>query len=105
MAEKKPIVRVYFAKLKEAWFQLSEKEQIEFMRKDNEKLEELECTFTTYDCSWSNDEWQFFAVEEWPTIEAIEKLAKFQEEELEISRYVESKTFLDTSIIEDYGKE
>ncbi|MGB3712835.1 MAG: hypothetical protein WA996_00230 [Candidatus Promineifilaceae bacterium] len=105
MAEKKPIVRVYFAKLKEAWFQLSEKEQIEFMRKDNEKLEELGCTFTTYDCSWSNDEWQFFAVEEWPTIEAIEKFAKFQEEELEISRYVESKTFLGTRVIEDYGKE
>jgi hypothetical protein len=105
MAEKKPIVRVYFAKLKEAWFQLSEEEQIEFMRKDGEKLDELGCTFTTYDCTWSNDEWQFFAVEEWPSIEALEKIAKFHDEELELSRYVEWNAYLGTRVIEDYGKE
>ena len=33
-------------------------------------------------------------VEEWPTIEALEKRAKFEYEELEAYRYVESKTYL-----------
>ena len=104
MAEKGPISRVYFAKLKEAWHKLSEEEKIEFMRKDSEKLDELGCTFKTFDCSWSTEEWQFFAVEEWPSIEAIEKITKFHEEELEISRYIESKAYLGTLVIDEYDQ-
>ena len=34
MTEKKPIIRLMFAKVKEAFYQLSEKEQMEFMVKD-----------------------------------------------------------------------
>jgi hypothetical protein len=34
MAEKKPIIRVYFAKIKEAFYNLSEEEKYEFMSKD-----------------------------------------------------------------------
>ena len=55
------------------------------MQKDREKLDELGCTFMTYDCHWSNEEWQFFAVEEWPSLESIEKNSKFKEEELSIT--------------------
>ena len=105
MAETKPIIRFSFARLKEAWHQLSEEEQMEFMRKDREKLDELGCTFTTYDCSWSNEEWQFIAVEEWPTMEAIEKVVKFHAEELGLAKYVDSKTYLGTLVAEDYGSE
>ena len=42
MAEKERIIRVTFAKLKPAWHELSEEEHQEFMRKDREKMEELE---------------------------------------------------------------
>ncbi len=105
MAEKKPIIRLFFAKIKEAWYELSEEEMMEFMRKDQEKLNELGCTFTMYDLRWSNEEWDFVGVEEWPTIEALEKRGKFEKEELQGFRYVESKTYLGTRVIEEYGKE
>ncbi len=105
MAEEKPIIRLYFAKIREAWHNLSEEEQQEFMRKDNENLIELGCTFTMYDLRWSNEEWNFVGVEEWPNIEALEKRGKFEKEELQGFRYVESKTYLGTRVIEEYGKE
>ena len=107
MTEKKPIIRVYFAKIKEAFYKLSEEEKIEFMRKDRENLDKLRCrVLTMIDCRWSNEEWQFIGVEEWPTIEALEKRAKFEYEELGAYRYVESKTYLGTGeSFAEYGKE
>jgi hypothetical protein len=105
MAEKKPIIRLFFAKLKEAWYELSEEEMMEYMRKDQEILDELGCTFTMYDLRWSNEEWDFVGVEEWPTIEALEKRGQIEKEEMQGFRYVESKTYLGTRVLEEYGKE
>jgi hypothetical protein len=77
-----------------------------FMRKDRGNLDELGCKFETIDCRWSNEEWQFIGIEEWPNLEAIEKRAKFEKEELQTFRYVESKTILGTrESSDDYGKE
>ena len=107
MAEKKPIIRLFFAKIKEAFYNLSEEEKKEFMRKDRENLDELGCKIMMMvDCRWSNEEWNFIGVEEWPTIEALEKRAKFEYEELSAFRYVESKTYLGTrESFAEYGKE
>jgi len=108
MAEKKPIIRVYFAKIKEAYYNLSEEEKSEFMRKDRKQMDELGMKLLmTIDCRWSNEEWDFIGIEEWPGIEALEKRAKFEKEELETFRYVESKTYLGTGTrgIGEYGKE
>jgi hypothetical protein len=106
MDEKKPIIRVFFAKLKEAFVNLSDEEKMKFMRKDRKNLDELGCKFETIDCRWSNEEWQFIGVEEWPSLEALEKRAKFEKEELETFRYVESKTYLGTrESSAEYGKE
>ncbi len=103
MTEKKRIIRVMFANLKEAYHKLSEEEQNEFMRKDREKLEELGYKLHfMIDCSWSNEGWQFIAVEEWPSMEAIQKITKFHEEELELSKYVEYKTYLGTPVYDEY---
>ena len=97
MAEKKPIIRLLFAKIKEAFYKLSEEEKIEFMRKDRENLDELGCkVLMMVDCRWSNEEWNYLGIEEWATIEALEKRAKFENEELEKFRYIESKTYLGT---------
>ncbi len=106
MAEKKRIIRVMFAKIKEAYHKLSEEEQKEFMRKDRERNEELGYKLHfEIDCSWSNEDWQFIAVEEWPSMEAIQKIAKFHEEELELSKYVENKTYLATPVEDEYTQE
>ena len=107
MAEKKPIIRVFFAKIKEAFYNLSEEEKKAFMLKDRENLDELGMKILMMiDCRWSNEEWDFVGIEEWPTIEALEKRAQFEKEELEAFRYVESKTYLGTrESFAEYGKE
>ena len=97
MAEKKPIIRLMFARIKEAFYKLSEEEKKEFMLKDRKNLEELGCkVLMMIDCRWSNEEWNFIGVEEWPTLEVLEKRAKFEYEELEKYKYIESKTYLGT---------
>ena len=66
-----------------AFYKLSEEEKKEFMFKDRVKLDELGGKIVMIcDCRWSNEEWQFFGVEEWPAVEALEKYAKFLVEEL-----------------------
>ena len=107
MAEKKPIIRWLFAKIKEAFYELSEEEKMEFMVKDRKNWEELGCkVLMMIDCRWSNEEWDYVGVEEWPTIEALEERGKFEKEELEVFRYVELKTYLGTAeSFAEYGKE
>ncbi len=107
MAEKKPIIRLFFAKIKEAFYDLSEEEKIEFMRKDRENLDKLGCkVMMMIDCRWSNEEWDYVGVEEWPTLEALEKRGKFEKEELEAFKMGEMKTYLGTrESFAEYGKE
>jgi hypothetical protein len=107
MAENKPIIRLLFAKIKEAFYELSAEEQQEFMIKDRKNLDELGCNvITMIDCRWSNEEWNYVGIEEWPTIEALEKRGAFENEVLQKFRIVESKTYLGTrESFAEYGKE
>ena len=107
MAESKPIIRLFFAKMKDTFIDLQEEEKMAFMRRDRENLDELGMkAVTMIDCSWSNEEWDYIGVEQWPSIEAIEKRELFENEELEVFRYVESKTYLGTpESFTEYGKE
>ena len=107
MDNNKPIIRLFFAKMKEAFINLPEEEKAKFMIKDRENLDNLGMkAVSMIDCSWSNDEWDYIGVEQWPTKEAIEKREKFENDELEIYKYVESKTCLGTpESFTDYGKE
>ena len=106
MAENKPIIRLMFVNIKEPFFDLSDEEKMAYMVKDRKNLDELGCTFEMVNLTGSNEEWQYIGIEEWPSMEAIEKRAKFEKEELEIQRYVEYKTFVGTrESYDDYGKE
>ena len=107
MAESKPIIRLFFAKMKDTFIALPEEEKIAFMRKDRENLDELGMkAVTMIDCSWSNEEWDYIGVEQWPSLEAIEKREQFENDELEVLKYVESKTYLGTpESFAEYGKE
>jgi len=106
MAEKKPVVRLFFAKMKKAFLDFSDDEKFAFMRKDRENLDDLGMkAVSMIDCSWSNEEWDYIGVEEWPSLEAIKKRELFENEELEVFKYVESKTYLGTpESFDDYGK-
>ena len=106
MAENKPVVRLFFAKMKKAFLDLPDDEKLTFMRKDRENLDNLGMkAVSMIDCSWSNEEWDYIGVEEWPSLEAIKKRELFENEELEVFKYVESKTYLGTpESFDDYGK-
>jgi len=106
MAESKPIIRLFFAKMKDTFIALPEEEKIAFMRKDRENLDELGMkAVTMIDCSWSNEEWDYIGVEQWPSLEAIEMREQFENDELEVFKYVESKTYLGTpESFAEYGK-
>ena len=106
MAESKPIIRLFFAKMKDTFIDLPEEGKIAFMRKDRENLDELGMkAVTMIDCSWSNEEWDYIGVEQWPSLEAIEIREQFENDELEVFKYVESKTYLGTpESFAEYGK-
>lgn len=107
MDKRKPVVRLFFAKMKQEFLDLPEDEKIAFMSKDRENLDALGMkAVSMIDCSWSNDEWDYIGVEEWPNMEAIEKREKFEKEALKVFKYVESKTYLGTpESFSEYGKE
>ena len=106
MAESETIIRLYFAKMKKAFGDLSAEEKAAFMQKDRENLDKLGMkAVAMIDCSWSNDEWDYVGVEEWPSMEAIKSRERFENEELGVSKYVVSKTLLGTpESFGDYGK-
>jgi hypothetical protein len=105
MSEKERIIRVMFVKIKPAYYELSEEEQQEFMRKDRERMEELGYKLRfMLDCSWSDKKWQFIGIEEWSSMDAIEKIEKFHEEELGASKYAEYKTYLGTPVYDEYSQ-
>ena len=76
------------------------------MQKDRKNLDELGMkAVSMVNCSWSNDEWDYVGVEQWPSMEAIKDREQFENCELDVSRYVEFKTILGTpESFDDYGK-
>lgn len=103
--ETRPVIRVYFAKIREAFYDLSVEEKAAFMQKDRRQMDESRMKLImTIDCRWSNEEWDYIGVEEWPTLESLEKRAIFEKEELATFRYVESRTYLGTQVVGEYGR-
>ena len=107
MAENKPIIRLFFAKMKKAFIELPEEEKAAFMRKDRKNLDELGMkAITMINCTGFNQAWDYIGVEQWPSMEAIEKREEFENQELHVSKYVDSTTYLGTSeSFAEYGKE
>lgn len=107
MGENKPIIRFYFAKMKEAFMDLSEDEKMAFMSKDRKNLDELGMkAVIMVNCQGPNEEWDYIGVEEWPTMDAIKKREQFENEELEVFKYAETKTYLGTpESYTEYGKD
>lgn len=106
MSENKSIIRLFFAKMKKAFLDLPEEEKVAFMRKDRENLDALGMkAVSMINCSWSSEEWDYIGVEQWPSMDAIKMREKFENEELEVSKYVESKTYIGTDeSFAEYGK-
>lgn len=96
MAEKKTIIKILFMKPKEAYFKLFEEERKNFSYKAIKDVEQVGGRWLAYcNCYWSNEEWSYFGVMEFPDIDAVQKHSEFIEK-LEQSRYVETKSHLGT---------
>ncbi len=106
MTEDKTVVRLFFVKMKQAFLDLPEDQKVDYMRKDRENLDELGMrALSMIDCSWSNKKWDYIGVEEWPSLEALKKREHFESKQLEISKYVDSKTYIGTpESFENYGR-
>lgn len=101
-----PIVRLFFAKMKPEFFQLSEEERRQFMVRDRANLDALGMrAITMIDCNDHDDEWDYIGVEKWPSLKAVEERERFENEDLHITRYVEYKVHLGVEqSFEEYGK-
>ena len=79
MAEKKPIVKVSFFKPRESWYRLPANVRNDIWDKAVDKLSELGAKLLTNfcNCYWSNEEWPFFSVEQYPDIEAVQKFEDY----------------------------
>lgn len=103
----KPVIRLFFAKLKNEFLDLPEEEKSAYMKTDRKNIDELGMeAVAMVNCGWSTDEWDYIGVEKWPSMDAVKKREQFEKHVLEIDKYVRSKVYLGTSeSFADYGKE
>jgi hypothetical protein len=93
-----PIYKGYMGRLSEAWYQLSQAEQTQLLGRMDEKLTELGGKrLITCDARWSSDQWHFFGVEEFPSLEALQQYHAFLAE-IHWLRYIEGVTALGTQM-------
>jgi hypothetical protein len=92
----KPVYRMFLVNPTEAWYQLSEAEQDDLLTKVNQALEAVGGkSVIACNSSWATEQLTFWGVEEFPNIEAVQRLSQLHDE-LEWARYSNSTTFLGT---------
>jgi hypothetical protein len=80
----------------EAYYQLSEAERDQHLAKLDRALEQVGGKMLIFcDSAWSSEQWQAFGVEEYPDIEAVQKITAIHQE-LQHFRLLESMTVLGT---------
>ncbi len=106
MKENTPIVRLFCAKMKSDFMELPESQRNDFMAKDRANLDELGMkAISMIQCSGMDDEWDYIGVEGWPSMDAIKKREEFENNVLQISKYVTYKIHLGLEkSFETYGK-
>lgn len=92
------IYKVFLARPTEAGYQLSEKERNEIMAKHNEVMEKAGVKpILICDSSWASEQFLFWGVEEYPSMEAVQEAHKALSE-INWFRYFESMTLLGTKM-------
>ncbi len=90
------IYKAWGGKLTEAWYQLSTEEQESLLAKVNEVREKVGGKLVIIcNSSWASEERQYFGVEEFPDIEAVQKHTELLNE-LNLMMYVDSSSVLGT---------
>ena len=95
-----PIYKFFKARPTEAFYALSQEDQQKLFAKIGDMLDTVGGKVViACNSGWSNEEWPYFGVEEYPDIEAVQRLYALQQE-VEWYRYIESETLLGTKLEE-----
>jgi hypothetical protein len=90
----KQIYKLFLGRPKETWYDLSEKERENLqIQMDNELKKVGGKRIILCSSSWSSERWWAFGVEEFPNIEAVQKLS-LALHELNVWKYFENDSFL-----------
>jgi len=96
-----PVYKMFRARMKEAWFQLSKDEQDALFGKIDEAMKKVGGkSMIVCDSLWNSEQWWFWGVEEYPSIEAVQEHSSLLNE-LGWLRYVDSETLLGTAVPQD----
>ena len=96
-----PVYKMFYARWREAWFQLSKDEQDALFEKIQAAMKKVGGkSMLICDSSWSSEKWWFWGVEEYPNIEAVQEYANMLND-IGWLRYVDSETLLGTAVPQD----
>ena len=89
-----PVYQLFTARFTEAWYQLSQEERDQVLAKQAESFQKAGGkTLAFAESVWSNEKWQFFGVNEFPDLDALqEHTARLIE--VEWFRYLDSHVIL-----------
>ena len=92
----KKIYQLFLMGFNEAGYQLTQEEQDALLAKERESSEKAGARNIVFcEATWSNEEWQYFGVNEYPDVEALQEHTK-RLEEVQWFRYVTSRVILGT---------
>ena len=95
-----PIYKMWRVGVKEAWYQLSKEEQDALFAKVNEAMKSVGGKSMVFcNSSWHSEQWLYFGLEEFPSIEAVQEYNRCLLE-LDWFRYCDSDIILGTKVPE-----
>ena len=94
-----PIYKLWQGRLTEAWHQLPEQEQLQLLGTVQEAMTTAGGKpLAICEAAWSNEEWPYFGVEEFPDLEAVQRHQQILTD-LNWARYMESRSTLGTEFV------
>lgn len=96
-----PIYKMFRVGGKEAWYQLSKEQQDAMFAKVDEARKSVGGKVALMcDSSWNSEQWLFWGVEEFPSLEALQEFTRCLME-LNWFRYTDSDVLLGTAMPQD----
>ena len=72
---------LYMGRIRDSWYQMSQEEQDELTAKVSDSFDQSGGKrLGISDCSWSSSQWEWFGMEEYPSIDALQKHIERQRE-------------------------
>ncbi len=92
------IYKVWQSRPREAWFALSQEDRQSLLARTAEALTTVGAkALLTCSASWSNEEWPYFGLEEFPSIDAVQRHSQILLD-MDLDRYRESRMTLGTQM-------